>query len=49
MGHAVLVIVHVAVLVLYPPAIFVTLLAHAFLAANAETLGDAHEANGGGD
>ena len=49
MGHAVLVVVHVAVLVLYPPAILVTLLAHALLAAYAETLDDAHEAGGASD
>ena len=48
-GHAVLVVVHAAVLVLYPPAILVTLLAHALLAVNAEAQSDAREAGGGGD
>ena len=49
MGHAVFVVVHIAVLVLYPPAIFVTLLGHALLTVNAEALRDAREAGGGGD
>ena len=49
MGHAVFVVVHIAVLVLYPPAIFVTLLGHALVAANAESLSDAREAGRGGD
>ena len=48
-GHAVFVVVHFAVLVLYPPAIFVTLLGHALLTVNAESLNDAREGGGGGD
>ena len=43
MGHAVFAVVHVAVLVWYPPAILVTLLAHAFVAADQEALEDAHD------
>jgi hypothetical protein len=43
MGHAVFVVVHVAVLVLYPPAIVATLLLHGFVAA---TLQDPDGARG---
>jgi hypothetical protein len=46
MGHAVFVVVHVAVLVLYPPAIVATLLLHGFIAANDEPLRDPDGAQG---
>ena len=46
MGHAVFVVVHVAVLVLYPPAIVATLLLHGFVAANEEPLHDTDGARG---